>query len=567
MNKRKKRLITLTLCLAITLAVFASPLAVPATEGEKTPAQNEMDSNYARCIESNEREGWPQGPQVYAQSAIVLDIDTGAVLYAKNIDEPLYPASITKVMTVLLAIENSSFDERVTFSHEAIWGIERDSSHIGIREGEVLSMEDCLYGMMLESANEVCLAVAEHISGSVKEFVELMNEKAVELGCTNTHFANPNGLPNKKHKTTAHDMALIAQAAFKNESFRQICGTLSWTIGTTNMSGDERHLNQHHKMLKSHEPYYYEYAVGGKTGFTTAALNTLVTFATKGKRNLVCVSLRTNGSQYYYDTAKLLDYGFEGFKNKEVRPRGYPGDDLLFPSLFLHTSCDTGCDTSGQYVTVPKGMKLKDLAAATTVDDGRITCSYSLGDTALGSVSTSIPASLRDISAADSAASRTVQREQAALAEAVQDSSKADAPGSSQTSGAMKISLFDSLQPWQRGVLAVLVVALLFYLVLLITSLRRAWRRHKYKKRRAEAEMKAKAAAEKTGPEREEASAGEPDAAEIPLEESDAAEIFIEESDAAKAPSDEPGAAGTFTDRPETAELSFPGEDKTGEGD
>ncbi len=479
----KKRIFTIALGFALAISAVTAPLTVTATES-KQKRPTEMEINYAKPIQSNEIENWPQGPQVYAQSAIVLDIDTGATLYAKNIDEELYPASITKVMTVLLAAENCSLDERVSFSHDAIWGIERDSTHIGIREGEVLSMEDCLYGMMLESANEVCLAVAEHISGSVEDFVELMNEKAIELGCTHTHFANPNGLPNKKHKTTAHDMALIAQAAFKNETFRQVCGTLNWTIGATNMSGDERHLNQHHKMLKSNEPYYYEYAVGGKTGFTKAALNTLVTFASKDNRNLVCVSLRTNGAQYYYDTAKLLDYGFDNFKNREVRSRGYKGDDLLFPSIFFHTECDTSCDTAEQYVTMPKGMKLKELTTSTAVDNGRITCSYSLGDVPLGTVSTTIPATMRNISLADSAASRIVLKEQAALAETVADTPQTNVFSSSQTSAAMKISLFNSLQPWQRGVLAVLVVALLFYLILLITSLRRAWRRHKYKKRR-----------------------------------------------------------------------------------
>ncbi len=493
----KKRILTIALGFAMAVSAWAVPLTVTATEGGQAQP-TEMEINYAKPIQSNEIKDWPQGPQVYAQSAIVLDIDTGAVLYAKNIDEELYPASITKVMTALLAVENCSLDERVYFSHDAIWGIERDSTHIGIREDEVLSMEDCLYGMMLESANEVCLAVAEHISGSVKDFVKLMNEKAIELGCTHTHFANPNGLPNKKHKTTAHDMALIAQAAFKNETFRQVCGTLTWTIGTTNMSGDERHLNQHHKMLKSNEPYYYEYAVGGKTGFTQAALNTLVTFATKGKRNLVCVSLRTNGAQYYYDTAKLLDYGFDNFKNKEVWAGGYKGNDLLFPSLFLHTSCNTDNDTAGQYVTVPKGMKLKELTAATTMQDDKIICSYSLGDTPLGTVSTTIPNLLRDISLADSAASRTVSREQAALAENTSDKLPTDRQKDNKNPESMKISLFNGLQTWQRGVLAILVVALLFYLVLLITSLRRAWRRYKYKKSRREAKEKASADEAKT---------------------------------------------------------------------
>lgn len=156
------------------------------------PERIEPDA-YFEPIQSNDTANWPQGPAVWAESAVVMDLDSGTFLYSKNMDVAKYPASITKILTTLIAIEHSRPSEKVTFSENAVYGIEQGSSNIGIRLGENLTMEDCLYGMMLESANEVCVAVAEHISGSVDAFVELMNQKATSLGCTNTHFTNPNG--------------------------------------------------------------------------------------------------------------------------------------------------------------------------------------------------------------------------------------------------------------------------------------------------------------------------------------------------------------------------------------
>lgn len=302
-------------------------------EDEEEPERLEPDA-YFEPIQSDQTEGWPAGPAVWAESAVVMDLDSGTFLYSKNMDVVKYPASITKIMTTFLAIENSGPNERVTFSENAIYGIERNSSHIGIRVGEILSMKECWYGMMLESANEVCLAVAEHIGGSVDGFVELMNQKAAELGCTNTHFTNPNGLPDENHYTTAHDMALIAQAAYANKTFRQLCQTQYYCIPTTNVCGEKRWLSNHHKMLPE-GIYAYEGCTGGKTGFTQAALNTLVTYAERDGRRLVCVSLRTNGAQIYADTASLLDYGFQNFQNITVFSRSNcPGTHMLCPSLY-----------------------------------------------------------------------------------------------------------------------------------------------------------------------------------------------------------------------------------------
>ena len=155
------------------------------TEGETTEPERIEPDAYFEPIQSNDTADWPQGPAVWAESAVVMDLDSGTFLYSKNMDVAKYPASITKILTTLIAIEHSHPSEKVTFSENAVYGIEQGSSNIGIRLGENLTMEDCLYGMMLESANEVCVAVAEHISGSVDAFVELMNQKAASLGCTN----------------------------------------------------------------------------------------------------------------------------------------------------------------------------------------------------------------------------------------------------------------------------------------------------------------------------------------------------------------------------------------------
>ncbi|MBM6666662.1 serine hydrolase [Lacrimispora saccharolytica] len=301
-KKRMKQLLCSVLAFGLVTAV--SPAAVCATEGTEPPAA------YYEAIQTDTLANWPQGPAIYAESGILVDLDTQEILYSKNIDKQLYPASITKIMTTLVAIESSSPEEPVTFSQHALDSIEWDSSNIGCRLNETLTMEQCWYAMMLNSANEVCCGVAEHISGSIEAFVEKMNQKAAELGCTNTHFSNPNGLPDETHYTTAHDMALIANAAYQNETFRQIFSTRQYEIPPTPQYTETRYLYNHHKMMQPDTEYYYEGCLGGKTGYTETALNTLVTIASRNGKNLLCVTMRTQGRQVYTDTASLFDYGF-----------------------------------------------------------------------------------------------------------------------------------------------------------------------------------------------------------------------------------------------------------------
>lgn len=315
---KKSRFLALTSVLCLS-TVFSAPVSAaedPAVESE---------IRYNMEIQSNAWENWPAGPQVYAEAAIVMEAGTGTVLYSKNIDEQLYPASITKLMTVLLALENLDMDEEVTFSHNAVYSIDYASSHIARDEGEILTVEECLYAIMLESANECSNAIAEQISGTTEAFADLMNQRAAELGCMNTHFVNPHGLPDENHHTCPRDMALIAREVIKYEKFRQIAGTPRYTLRATNKKDEELLMNNHHYMINSYKTSRYldDTVFAGKTGYTTAALNTLVTCATRNGMDLIVVTMKTQGTAergvpIYTDTANLLNYASENFHKVNI---------------------------------------------------------------------------------------------------------------------------------------------------------------------------------------------------------------------------------------------------------
>lgn len=257
---------------------------------------------------------WPEGPSIDSPSAILMEVSTGAILYEKNSTEQNYPASITKILTTLVALENSELDEVVTFSAEAIDNTE--GSGIARDYGEQMTMEQCLYAIMLNSANECAYAVAEHVGGTVDNFVDMMNAKAKELGCTNTHFSNPHGLFAEDHYTSCYDMALIAKAAYENETFRIITGTARYTIPPTNKHEEETPLQNHNEMLYpwQHMQYRYEYCTGGKTGYTDVARTTLVTFAEKDGMKLVCVVMRTESPSQWTDSTNLFNFAFDNFQ-------------------------------------------------------------------------------------------------------------------------------------------------------------------------------------------------------------------------------------------------------------
>ncbi len=259
---------------------------------------------------------WPPGPGVASDAAILMDADTGTVLYSKNINAEMYPASITKLMTVLLVLENCSMDQVVTFSRDAVFNIEFGSNHIGMTVDEQITVEQALYGILLESANEVCNGVGELIAGSQDAFIEKMNTRAKELGCEHTHFTNPNGLHNKNHFSSAYDMAIITRECLKHEDFRRIAGTKSYQIPPTNKTDEVRYLNNQHGMFPGKKNVYEGFECG-KTGFTDQALNTLVTVAKRDNLELICVTMHGNLT-HYKDTAALLDYGFASYKHQAI---------------------------------------------------------------------------------------------------------------------------------------------------------------------------------------------------------------------------------------------------------
>lgn len=269
---------------------------------------------------STDEISWPKGPKVGSKSAVLMDVDSGTVLYSKKPNAKHYPASITKVMTALVALEHSSLDEVVTYSQDAVAQSYGGTSSISRDVGEKMTMEESLYGMMLESANECAWAIAEHVGGTEKNFIKMMNDKAKSLGCTHTHFDNPNGLPDEKHWTSALDMAKISRAAYENPVFAKITGTKTYVIPPTNKHKDKTFLNNHHCMLNFYHTsrYLYDYCVGGKTGYTVAAHSTLVTYAKKDGRTLVCVVMCAKTPDHWNDTRKLMDWGFKNFKSVKV---------------------------------------------------------------------------------------------------------------------------------------------------------------------------------------------------------------------------------------------------------
>lgn len=363
-------------CLLCAGLFFSQPAFILASESsadngtetsssDPTPTPDPHTEYYSQPADTDSIEGWPQGPQIEAESAIVMDVYTKAVLYSKNATKKQYPASITKIMTTLLGCENLDLKADMVVSESAAYGIEPGSSSIYADTGEEFTVTQALMAVMLESANEMSLAIAEEVSGSSKKFVELMNERARQLGCTKTHFNNPNGLPDETHYTTAYDMAKISAAAWFNPLFRKFATKDLYEIPPTNVQPETRYLLNHHKMMEGRD-YAYEGVLGGKTGYTEAAGSTLVTYAKRGSTTLVVVVLNSvNGC--WSDTASLLDYGFDNFERTKIKMEKDPVPVKTLPSekYILKDNGDTFpfYALRNAYVSVPAGT---DISALTT---------------------------------------------------------------------------------------------------------------------------------------------------------------------------------------------------------
>ena len=309
----------------------------------------------------------PAAPGLSAASAIVIDARTGFILYEKNIHEPRYPASIAKIMTALIALEQYStrLYEPIGFSANAVYSIPPGSSHIAMNAGETLTMEDALYALILSSANEVANAIAEHISGDIESFGELMTRRAVALGAVNTRFTNPSGLHSPDQVTTAYDMALITRAALRHPEFIKLIGTARHDIPPTERQPLVRELLTSNRMIRS-GPHFNEHVVGGKTGYTDPARHTLVTYAVRDGRELIAVTLQGEGARLYTDTRELLEYAFA---MPYIRSRLFE-DGQYARTVPVYSGWGTGGVRHGQvrlvvpddvYIELPEGFGISEV--------------------------------------------------------------------------------------------------------------------------------------------------------------------------------------------------------------
>lgn len=285
----------------------------------------QMEQHKTLPIQTNEIENWPQGPAIGAESAILMEMNTHTILYAKNIHEKNYPASTTKILTCLLAMQNCTMDETITFSHDSIYDVPSDGSRLGgVDTGDTMPMEQALYCVLVLSANEVASAVGEHVAEklgkekTVEAFAELMNEKVASLGGTDSHFTNCNGLFDENHYTSAYDLALVGCEFFKNEQLCKMSSTPSYHFRLKPDDEDDVWIASKNQLYKG-KPYEYQYLLGSKTGFVSQSRQTLVSAAEKNGMKLVCVVFRDETPYQFEDTITLFQYGFENFQRVSIK--------------------------------------------------------------------------------------------------------------------------------------------------------------------------------------------------------------------------------------------------------
>lgn len=433
---------------------------------------------------------WPSNVSIEADGGILMDADTGTILYGKNENQAYYPASITKILTALIVLEKCDLDEMVTFSHDDVYNVEAGSSTAGIDEGDVLTVRDCLYALLLASANESANALACHVSGSREAFAELMNEKAASLGCTGSHFANPSGLNDENHYTTAHDMALIAQAAIKNPTFVEISGTRSYQLAPTKKNPEGGYVANHHNMIKKNTAVTYPGAFAGKTGYTSLAGNTLVTCAKRDGITLIAVVL--NGHQTHYrDTKAMLDFGFSNFQSLKAADHetAYPSlkNDMTIAGMTAKDSISLSLDPNSR-VILPKDAVFSDLTPSLSYEldqnapenaIARISYSYDGHEVGKVYLCTAAPtAANRQVRSAAENQSGTAAKDSPHNAEPP-DSNAADSPQSSDAPGSRNTrsqnqpdgfpDRFFGLPLWLGVCLAggaVLILAIILFLIL-----------------------------------------------------------------------------------------------------
>lgn len=280
-------------------------------------------SGYAKSLVSTNTDAIPTGgdssiygqfPATKSSSCILMDATTGQIIYEKNSHAKMAPASITKIMTGYLAAQYGDLNSTITMSYDAVWSIDRSSNHIALDVDEEISTSDALYATMLMSANEAAYALGEQVSGSNEAFVQLMNDTAASLGCTDTHFTNPHGLPDQNHYTSAYDMALITKQALTNETFCEYAEETYYEIPPTNKQSETRYLTQTTQMMLANSGYYYPYCLGGKNGYTEESGGSLVTWCDMDGMKIICVTMgAVNNACNYEDAITLCKYVYSHF--------------------------------------------------------------------------------------------------------------------------------------------------------------------------------------------------------------------------------------------------------------
>ena len=354
---------------AILISVFSFSLFLsPVQAGHVTQAvtSSSLDAN------------WPAGPAISSQTAILIEATTGTILYEKDAHKQMYPASITKILTTLIATEMCELDERVTFTEATLATIPFDSSRIWVDRGNYMNMEDCLKAILVMSANDVAAGVAEHIGGTLEAFADIMNERAAELGCLNSHFVNAHGYHDPDHYTTAYDMAQIGRVFFENDLLCTFAKERNFRHGP--VEGQPKPINEwnSNKLLATRE-YEYEYLVGAKTGYTSDAGQTLISCAQKDGMKLICVVMNAVKPGQYEDTITLFDFGFSNFTTANIydNDKTYVSTDSSYGmdvvDVFGNSSPLLNMDRNS-IIVLPKAASFADTTSYITMADEDENC-------------------------------------------------------------------------------------------------------------------------------------------------------------------------------------------------
>lgn len=431
--KKVKKLFTFLTALGMALMLPAQVMAA-------------VDLNAKYEVDTNKIQGWPQAADIASDTGILMDADTGTVLFDKGGDQQRYPASITKIMTLLVAVENSSMVDQVTFTETGVRNVTADSSNINSKVGEVMTMQDCLHALIIKSANDVAAQIAEHVGGTEQNFIDMMNQRAAEIGCTNTHFTNSSGLPDDNHYSSAKDMALIFREGLKNEAFRKVIGDADYTIQPTNLTAESRVMHTHHPMLAPESDIYYQGCIGGKTGFTNLAAHTLVTAVEQNGTTYIAVVMHgVELSTCCLDSKALFDYGFQNFTKTAV---------------------------DGGNVIVPNGTDINTLTTKSENNNDKIETIYYVGDHQVGSAET-----------AQATATPTPTLEPAVSTETTENT-EAEQQGEAETeniSGETETADNNEKEdvPALRKILLMIMAVMILLLIALLAALGRKERKHR----------------------------------------------------------------------------------------